>query len=120
MNDLLLRRLLVLGLLLGLLALGYQVLSFFLIPTLWAMILGYVSWPLYRRVRAWTSDRPNRSALLMVAGLLVLIGVPLVLGTYLLQQEVRDLYGRMQTQASMGQLVLPAAVQPLEWLRVQL
>lgn len=120
MNDLLLRRLLVLGLLLGLLALGYQVLSFFLIPTLWAMILGYVSWPLYRRVRAWTGDRPNRSALLMVAGLLVLIGVPLVLGTYLLQQEVRDLYGRMQTQASMGQLVLPAAVQRLEWLRGQL
>lgn len=119
-NVQVLQRLAVLGLMALLLALGYQVLAFFFTPILWAMILGYVSWPLYQAIQRRTGLGRSGSALLLLLGVLLLLGIPATFGTYLLQQEVRDLYGRLQTQVSMGQLVLPEALARVEWLRAQL
>ncbi len=106
----------VLALLVLLLVLGYQVLVFFFVPILWAMILGYVSWPLHQRLRRLLNFRDQQAALLMVTALLLLIGVPLVLGSYFLQLEVRDLYRQLQSQASTGQLVLPEPLARIGWL----
>ena len=67
-NIFIINRLLLLTMLVGLLALSYQVLSFFIIPVVWAAILGYVTWPLYRRLNRRLQGRRNLSSLIMVLG----------------------------------------------------
>ncbi len=47
----------------------------FLVPIVWAGILGYVTWPLYRGVRRHTK-RPRLSAALFTLAVALLIGVP--------------------------------------------
>ena len=46
-----LRRLIIALLIGGLLLLSYVVLRPFLVPVIWALILAYVTWPLYVRLR---------------------------------------------------------------------
>jgi hypothetical protein len=61
------------GFALGLLFLSYRVLHPFLVPLAWGLILVYVSWPLYRRLRTILGRFPNLGAFLIesdaVAGL---------------------------------------------------
>lgn len=104
---LLINRLLLLTLLVGLLALSVQVLSFFIIPVLWAAILGYVTWPLYRRLNQRLDHRRNLSATLMLLALVLTIGIPLLIGAFYLQQEARYLYNHVQVLMLMGQFEIP-------------
>jgi predicted PurR-regulated permease PerM len=59
------RRIVLLLLLAGLAALGYAVLHLFLVPVAWAVIVAYVTWPTYRRLRAMLRGSAVASALLM-------------------------------------------------------
>ncbi|WP_410209475.1 AI-2E family transporter [Aquirhabdus sp.] len=104
------QRFLLLILLTGLLLLSYQVLVFFISPVLWAAILAYVTWPLYSRLRSRLGERNNLSALLMTFALILVVGIPVLIGTFLLQQEARNLYLSLQGQIAEGRLIVPDSV----------
>ena len=59
----------------GLLAAAYYVLQPFLVPLIWAGILAYVTWPLYRAVVRLTK-RPRVSAGLFTALVALGVGIP--------------------------------------------
>jgi predicted PurR-regulated permease PerM len=61
----------------GLVLLGgtLLVLRPFLVPMAWAAITAYVTWPLYRRARAY-SKRPQLMAALFTAVVVVVLGIP--------------------------------------------
>ena len=69
-----------LWLLLGLLAIGcLLVLRPFFSPILWAIILGYSTWPIYERLNAALGNRGTLAAFLMTLGLAAAFVLPLVL-----------------------------------------
>lgn len=112
-NPQLINRLILLTLLVGLLSLSYQVLAFFISPVLWAAILAYVTWPLYHRLRQTLNNRDNLSAMLMVLGFILVIGVPVTIGLFILQQEARMLYVHLQTQLLSGTFSIPDLITKL-------
>ncbi len=119
-NSNLINRLILLVLLVGLFSLSYQVLAFFISPVLWAAILAYVTWPLYRRLRQRLNDRHNLSATLMTLGFVLVIGVPVMIGVFILQQEARMLYVHLQTQLLSGTFSIPDLVTKLPVVGVQI
>jgi len=79
----------------GLIILAYQVLSHFIIPVAWAVILVYVSWPLHTLVQKLFPGRPTLAALatsLLLASVLVL---PLLWASFLLQAEIVNFFREM-------------------------
>lgn len=119
-NPQLVNKLILLTLLVGLLSLSYQVLAFFISPMLWAAILAYVTWPLYRRLRERLNQRHNLSAMLMILGFILVIGVPVMIGLFILQQEARMLYGHLQTQLLSGKFSIPELVTRLPLVGAQI
>ncbi|HKJ71469.1 MAG TPA: AI-2E family transporter [Gammaproteobacteria bacterium] len=71
-----------------LLAGAYVVLETFLVPLLWAAILAYATWPLYRRLLASVGDHAVVASLVMTGGLIVLLFGPLVLISLTLASEM--------------------------------
>lgn len=64
----------------------------FLVPVLAALITGFASWPLYRRVLAMTDNRRTLAASLMIAGVVIFLVVPsLFVGAYAVR-EISMLY----------------------------
>lgn len=119
-NPQLVNRLILLTLLIGLLSLSYQILVFFISPVLWAAILAYVTWPLYRRLRARLNQRHNLSATLMILGFVLVIGLPVLIGLFILQQEARMLYGHLQVQLLSGKFSIPDLVTKLPLVGTQI
>ncbi len=79
-------------LLLVLLGLAYLVLRPFLASVVWAMILGFTSWPLFERLRGRLPRHPNAAALLMTLALAMAFMLPLLwLGVLLRNELVRAL-----------------------------
>ena len=60
---------------LGLLAATLWVLEPFLVPSAWAAIIAYVTWPVYARLRAWTK-RPALTAGLVTATFALVVAIP--------------------------------------------
>ncbi len=81
-----LRRIILGLLLLALLGLAYQVLRPFLASVAWAMILGFVSWPLFERVR--TRRHPSLGALLMTLLVALSFVLPMLWLGVLLRNEL--------------------------------
>ena len=74
----------ILGLLLGgLFVLGYLVLSWFVVPALWAAILAYVTWPAYAWLRKLLRGYAMSSALLMTLMLTTAFVLPLLCYAYI-------------------------------------
>ena len=114
-TSLLLRRAL-LGILVGALGvLCVLVLRPFLAPILWAAILAYVTWPLYRRLRAPFQKFNNTAASIMT--LLVVAGaiVPLFWLLVLIQHELVDAYRSVSAYLSQGPHDLPPAIRNIPW-----
>ena len=107
------QRLLLLGLFVGLMLLSFQVLKFFIIPVVWAAILAYITWPIYQRILRWCGQRENLSALLMTTLLILVIGVPLIIALFMLQQEGRNLFMNIQRQLYSGGLDVPHVIRNL-------
>lgn len=64
---------------LGLLATGcFLVMTPFLSPLLWSVIVCYSTWGLYQRLVAWLGGRSARAALVMTLGLAAVLVVPLI------------------------------------------
>ncbi len=113
--SLLLRRAL-LAILVGVLAvLCVLVLRPFLAPILWAAILAYVTWPLYRRLRLPFGKFNNTAAALMT--LLVVAGAiaPLLWLLVLIQHELVDAYRNVSAYLSQGPHELPRAILNIPW-----
>ena len=75
---------------LGLLVATYWVIQPFIVPLIWAGILAYVTWPIYRRV-ARVTKRPRLAAGLFTAAVGLGVGVPVASVLVALAQEATHL-----------------------------
>nr|WP_174506803.1 AI-2E family transporter [Acinetobacter sp. Marseille-Q1620] len=108
------QRILLFGLLLILVYLGFDVLKYFIVPVLWACIIAYMTWPLYKRVKAFCGEnRPTLSATLMITLVFLVVGIPLTFAVFLLQQEGRHLFLDLQRQLLSGHLNIPDFIKNL-------
>ena len=82
-------------LLAGLLFLGYMILHEFLLTLIWAFILAYITWPLYK----WLDRHINSHANISAAIMTVLIALTMLIIIFwfvnLLQSELKDTYQRL-------------------------
>jgi predicted PurR-regulated permease PerM len=109
------RRLLVAGLILGILLLTFSVLRPFLVPLIWGAILAYVSWPLNLRVLRFCGGRPGVAALVTTLLVTIAIVVPLVWLLLLLQVEAVRAYTEVQAFLA-TKPALPEALGQLPWI----
>ncbi|MDO4893975.1 AI-2E family transporter [Moraxella sp.] len=112
-KELVLQRLLSAVLLTVLVILCFQIVQFFISPAIWAAILAYVTFPLYRFFHHKVHLSPTLSALIMTAAVSLTIGVPLIIGVFFLQQEVISFYGTMVHRLQAGYVDLPESIKNL-------
>ena len=115
-NAPILQRLLLFGLFFCLILLSFEILKYFIVPVLWAAIIAYITWPLYLRIFKWVGERKNLSAILMTTLLVLVVGVPLTIGIFVLQHEGRQLYFEVQQQLYAGKIEVPDFVQTLPFI----
>jgi predicted PurR-regulated permease PerM len=99
----------------GLGAAAYAVLSPFVKPMLWAAILVYLTWPLFRRVRAH-ARRPRLAAALFTLAVAVGIGIPVALLLVALANQAPSLLDEVRRWRMDG-AALPLWLEQNEWLR---
>lgn len=73
------------------------ILAPFLSPILWGLIIALVFAPVFRRALRWTDQRRNLAALFTLAGVVVLVVLPLSLLGLSLAREATGVYGRLQS-----------------------
>jgi len=100
----------------GLLFLSYRVLHLFLAPVAWALILAYVTWPVYRRLRRLLGAYVNTSALLMTLLLAGAFALPLLWAIAMLQAEVPTVYVALIDILSQGKEALPPSLLRIPWV----
>jgi len=106
------RRLLVAGLILGIVLLTFSVIRPFLVPLIWGAILAYVAWPLHLRMLKLLRGRVTIASLATTLIVTLSIVVPLVWIVLLVRVEAIAGYGQVQAfLASKPQL--PAALRDL-------
>jgi len=116
-NDMPLAQRAVIGLALaGLLFLGYRVLQPFLAPIAWAVILAYITWPLYLRLKRLLRERATWSALAMTLFLTAAILLPLAWLAAQLQSELAAVYHRLTSYIQQGPQPLPEFLARIPWL----
>jgi predicted PurR-regulated permease PerM len=93
----------------------YAVLQPFVKSMLWAAILAYLTWPLFRRVRAH-ARRPRLVAALFTAGVAIGIGIPVALLLVALANQAPSLLDEVRRWRMDGAL-LPPWLEQSEWLR---
>ncbi|MGR8933778.1 MAG: AI-2E family transporter [Gammaproteobacteria bacterium] len=114
-------RSLTLGLyLIGLLLFAYQVMSPFLVPLCWAVILVYVTWPMYLRLKRLLRGGNTLSALLMTLLLTAVIVIPLVWMFFLLKAEFSVFYREFLPQWLETKPVLPGFAKRIPYLGTEL
>lgn len=99
----------------GLFVLSFRVLRLFIVPVVWSLILAYVTWPAYRRLRAAMGGYATLSAILMTLLLTTAFVLPLLWLIGLLQQEFVLAYKAVSAYLSEGPL-LPEPVRALPWI----
>ncbi|MBS0367407.1 MAG: AI-2E family transporter [Proteobacteria bacterium] len=114
-----LRRLLTATLLAGLGLLGARVIQPFIIPLVWAAILGYVTWSSYQRLLQRCGGRVTLASLLMTAVVSIAVIAPLVWLAVMLRIELLRAYEDLQSMLAAG-AQLPPAILKLPWIGEQL
>lgn len=109
------RRVILALLLGGLFVLGYLVLSWFIVPAIWAAILAYVTWPIYVRLRKLLRGHAMASALAMTVLLTTAFVLPLLWLIALLQGEFVLAYQSASAYMAEGPHRLPDFVLHLPW-----
>ena len=115
-NAPILQRLLLFGLFFCLILLSFEILKYFIVPVLWASIIAYITWPLHQKIYHWVGERKNFSAILMTSLLVLVVGIPLTIGIFVLQHEGRQLYFEVQQQLYAGKIEVPEFVQTLPFI----
>lgn len=90
------KRMIVAAVLVGILLLTYQVMRPFIVPTIWAAILAYVTWPLHIRVCRLIRRRQTLAALTTTVLVALLLVVPIIWLAFTLQSEVMRAYREVQ------------------------
>ena len=101
------QRVLTATLLVILFILCFRVVQFFIVPALWAAILAYVTFPVYNFFHQKVKLSPNISAGIMTVSISLMLGVPVVLGLFVLQQEAVSLYSNLLYRIKVGYVDLP-------------
>lgn len=100
----------------GLLLLSFMVLRGFLVSLIWAFIIAYVMWPLYRKLR----HRLNNKATLSAAVMTAIIAAVIILMVYwlaaMLQDEIVIAYQTLLDNAANGAFRLPDFIGRIPWL----
>lgn len=110
----LLHTVLLFGLFFLLIYLSFSVLHPFIIPVVWAMIIAYMTWPIYQYIeKKCGSQRKTLSSFLMVGIIVLVIGIPLVFVITVLQHEGRHLFLEIQAELLSGQLSVPPLLSEL-------
>lgn len=112
------RRLLVAGLLLGILMLTFSVLQPFIVPLIWGGILAYVSWPLNQRLLRAVGGRPTVAASITTLIVTIAIVVPLIWLVLMMRVEAISAYIEVRAFLA-SQPTLPQALRDLPWVGVQ-
>jgi predicted PurR-regulated permease PerM len=114
-----LRRLITVVLLAGLVLLGERVMDPFIVPLVWAAILGFVSWPGYVWLLRVCHGRGIVAALIMTTVVSLAVIVPLAWLAVVLRLEVVHAYHKTQELLA-GGLQLPPSILRLPWIGDQL
>jgi len=112
------RRLLVAGLILGILLLTFSVLQPFIVPLIWGAILAYVAWPLHLRVLKMCGHRNSAASLISTVLVTAIIVVPLVWLILMLRVETVAAYAEIQDFLA-TKPVLPQAIRDLPYVGAQ-
>jgi len=88
----------------------------FLSPICWALILAYVTWPLYRRGRDRLGRFKGTAALLMTLLVSCAVVLPILWLLVLLQDEFLHAYKLMGNYVAQGPHALPAALRDIPWM----
>ena len=85
----LLHRILLFGLFFILLYLSFSVLKYFIVPVVWAIIIAYMTWPIYRWVLVKCGEnRQTLSATLMLFLIILVIANPLIFAIFILIMNI--------------------------------
>ena len=109
------RRLLVAGLILGIVLLTFTVLRPFIVPLIWGGILAYVSWPLNQWMLRMLGGRAGLASLLTTLIVTIVIVVPLVWLALMLRVEALSAYSEVQAFLA-SKPSLPPALRDLPWI----
>jgi predicted PurR-regulated permease PerM len=109
------RRLLVAGLLLGILLLTFSVVRPFVVPLIWGAILAYAAWPAHQRSLRLLGGRASLAALLTAALVTLALVVPLIWLIMLLRMEAGEGYLQVQQYLASKPTLAPA-LRDVPWL----
>ncbi len=112
-KEFIIQRLLAITLLVVLFILCFQVIKFFIVPALWAAILAYVTFPVYKFFNEKVKLSPSFSAGIMTINISLIIGIPLVIGIFILQQEALSLFSNFIYRIKVGYLDVPESVKQI-------
>ena len=113
-----LRWLVTVAMLTGLCLLGFLVLDPFIVPVVWAAILGFVTWPGYEWLRGKCRGRRTPAALGMTLVVSAAVIAPLAWLAVVVRIELAHMYHATQNMLAGG--ALPPAVLKLPWIGDQL
>ncbi len=109
------RRVLVAGLVLGIVLLTFSVLQPFIVPLIWGAILAYVSWPMHQRVIRWCGGRIGLASLITTLLVTMAIVIPIVWLILMLRVEAISGYSTVQNFLA-SKPTLPEAIRDLPWI----
>lgn len=112
-RELVTQRVLTATLLVILFILCFRVVQFFIVPALWAAILAYVTFPVYKFFYEKVKLSSDLSAGIMTVTISLILGIPLVVGLFILQQEAISLYGNLLHRIRVGYVDLPEEIKDL-------
>ena len=112
-KEFIIQRLLAITLLIVLFILCFQVVHFFIVPALWAAILAYVTFPIYTFFHKKVRFSSGFSAAIMTVSISLLIGIPLIVGLFILQQEALGLITNFIYRVKVGYLDVPDSLKEL-------
>ena len=110
-----LRRLITAVVLAGLVLLGFRVLEPFVVPLVWAAILGFVSWPAHELLLRVCRGHRTVASLLMTTAVTIAVIAPMAWLAVVLRIEMVHAYHDTQALLA-GGLQLPPAVLKVPWL----
>lgn len=100
----------------GLLLLSFMVLRGFLISLIWAFIITYVAWPIYRKLRHHLNNRANLSAAVMTVFIAAAIVLMIVWLAVMLQEEIVVAYQTLVNNMADGPFRQPEMIRRIPWL----
>lgn len=112
-KEFIIQRLLAITLLVVLFILCFQVVQFFIVPALWAAILAYITFPVYEFFHEKVRLSSGFSAAIMTVSIALIIGIPLVIGIFILQQEALSLISNLVYRIRVGYLDVPDSIKDL-------